>query len=135
MTYEEALAAFGLPAEPRFRDDLRRLLVEEIERAGRDEDGEEMLRALCVQLFSLGFVEDAPLLWRAKRANFDMWCGLDIQLLCGAGLAQTRALLAGVGDEAAADALQYLDTCVEAGDFDGWTPARTIDQYRDYFGL
>ena len=40
MTYKEALAAFGLPADPRFRDDLR---------------------ALCVQRFNLGIAANAPL--------------------------------------------------------------------------
>src|SRR4051812_39781827 len=58
MTSEEAFREFGLPASPERREQIRQLLVEEIEREKRGEAGEEMLRTLCVLLFSLGIPED-----------------------------------------------------------------------------
>ena len=94
MTSSEALQKFGLPASPQYHDEIRRLLADEIELEKRGESGEEMLRTLCVQLFSLGAVEDALLIWEAKRSSFDAGCGLDIQFLCGAGLPATKAFLA-----------------------------------------
>jgi hypothetical protein len=82
MNYEEALQEFGLPASSNQRNDIRRLLVEETERERRGDGQPEILRTLCVQLFSIGEVEDALLIWSAKESSFDMGCGLDIQFLC-----------------------------------------------------
>jgi hypothetical protein len=47
-----------------------------------------------LQLFSLGVAEDALLVWDAKQSSFDAGCGLDVQFLCGAGLAATKGYLA-----------------------------------------
>ena len=135
MTYDEALQKFGLPASPESRDRIRRLLAGQIELEKREEGGEEMLRVLCLQLFSLGSVEDALLIWEAKQSSFDACCGLDIQLLCGAGLEATKGFLAKSGDPAAPAALDYLIECEEAGDFEGWLPRQSIDHYRKYYGI
>ena len=89
MTSDETLQKFGLPASPHRREEIRRLLAVEIERERRGESGEEMLRTLCVQLFSLGVAEDALLVWDASSRVFDAGCALDVQFLCGAGLAAT----------------------------------------------
>ena len=56
---------------------------------------EEMLRTLCIQLFSLGVAEDSLLIWDAKQSSFDAGCGLDVQFLCGAGLEATKEFLSG----------------------------------------
>lgn len=135
MTSSEALQKFGLPASPQYHDEIRRLLADEIELEKRGESGEEMLRTLCVQLFSLGAVEDALLIWEAKRSSFDAGCGLDIQFLCGAGLPATKAFLARSDTRSAAAALEYLTACQKGGDFDDWTPQSTIEQYRAYYEL
>src|SRR5581483_10198345 len=130
MSYEEALQKFGLPALPVNRDEIRRLLEEEIERERRGESGEEILRTLCVQLFSLGVVEDALLIWDAKHSSFDAGCGLDIQFLCGAGLNSTKEFLSKSSAKTASAALEYLAACEQAGDFQDWTPQKTIDYHR-----
>lgn len=135
MTFDEALQKFGLPASPADGDEIRRLLAEEIDRARRWEDGEEMLRTLCVQLFSLGVVEDALLIWDAKHSNFDAGCGLDVQFLCGAGLSITKAFLAASKEPTAAEALDYLTLCERAGDFAEFSPAVWVAQYRRYYDL
>lgn len=135
MTSNEAFQKFGLPASPQHRAEIRQFLTEEIEREKRGESGEEMIRTLCVQLFSLGVVEDALLIWDAKQSSFDAGCGLDVQFLCGAGLPATREFLAKSSDPSASAALQYLTECEQTGDFDGWTPQSSIEQYRGYYGL
>ena len=135
MTCDEALQRFGLPAAPEHRDEIRRLLAEEIERERRGEGGEEVLRTLCVQLFSLGVVDDALLIWDAKQSSFDAASGLDVQFLCGAGLQATRDFLARCDSPAAPAALNCLRECEQAGDFEDWTPQASVSQYRDYYDL
>jgi hypothetical protein len=135
MNYEQALQAFGLPASPVYREQILRLLVEETERARRSKDEEEMLRTLCIQLFSLGVVEDALLIWDAKESTFDAFAGLDIQFLCGAGLQTTKDFLAASSVPAAERALSYITNCEKDGDFVNFSPAAWIAQYRQYFGL
>lgn len=135
MTSDDTLQRFGLPASPHHRGEIRQLLSEEIERERRGESGEEMLRTLCVQLFSLGVADDALLIWDAKQSSFDAGCGLDVQFLCGAGLAETKAYLAKSSNPSASAALEYLTECEQAGEFADWTPQASIDQYRSYYGL
>ena len=135
MNYEEALQEFGLPASPNQRTDIRRLLVEETERERRGEGRPEILRTLCVQLFSIGEVEDALFIWSAKRSSFDMGCGLDIQFLCGAGLEATKGFLEVSNAPEANSALGYLIRCEQSGDFKDWSPQKTIAFHRAYYHL
>jgi hypothetical protein len=135
MTYADILQKFGLPASPTHRDEIRRLLAQEIERERNGGSGEEMLRILCLQLFSLGAAEDSLLIWDAKQSSFDAGCSLDVQFLCGPGLDATRQYLTKLNTESAHAALEYLGKSVESGDFDGWTPQETIADYRRYFGI
>jgi hypothetical protein len=135
MTSSKALQKFGLPASPHNRAEIRQLLAEEIEREKQGKSGEEMLRTLCVQLFSLGLADDSLLIWDAKRSSFDAGCGLDVQFLCGAGLSATREFLAKSSAPTAAAALEYLGKCEQAGDFDDWRPESSVEQYRGYYGL
>lgn len=94
-----------------------------------------MLRSLCSQLFSPRIAEDALLIWDAKQSSFDAGCGLDVQLLCGAGLATTKEYLARSGAPSASAVLEYLTECEQSSDFADWIPQATIDQYRSYYGL
>jgi hypothetical protein len=135
MTYDETLKKFGFPASANYREEIRRLLAEEIERERRGEAGDEMLRTLCLQLFSLGVAEDALLIWDAKQSSFDAGSGLDVQFLCGAGLAVTKDYLAKSSAESASDVLKYLTQCEQTGDFADWTPQQTLAEYRRYYGL
>jgi hypothetical protein len=127
MTYNEVLLKFGLPAHPQFRDEIRQLLMEEIVLARESKDREEMLRLLTVQLFSIGNVEDSLIIWAAKRSNFDASIIVDIEAVCGAGLAETKAYLARINDSSAKEALEYLIGCEQGGQFTGWKSQSTID--------
>jgi hypothetical protein len=132
MTYEEALQKFGLPALPQYRDEIRQLLVNEIELERKGKGDEELLLALSWQLFSIGLVEDSFLIWEAKQSSEYAIFAIDTQLVCGAGLDATIEYLTMSTDQSASTILDELTECVQAGDFDGWTPQWTIDQYRKY---
>src|SRR5215203_4766230 len=108
MTTDEAIEQFGLPASQPSRDAICSLLGAELERERSEEGDQELLRALCAQLFSIGKVEDSLLIWEAKGCNFDAMCGIDVQFLCGAGLQPTKDFLAASNDPSASNALWYL---------------------------
>jgi hypothetical protein len=75
------------------------------------------IRLSAFLLYKIGNVEDVPLLWKAKEANFDTFCGLDIQLLVGAGVEETLAYLKGLSDKDSLAAAIYITECRDAGDF------------------
>jgi hypothetical protein len=125
-----ALARFGLPARPEDRDTIVAALDEQVKLEADEEGDQFLMRLLCVQLFSLGQVEDSLRVWRAKSCNFDTHCGIDVQFVCGAGLEPTKAYLRHVGGDDALDALDYLVKCEAGGDFAGFSPERVIDAER-----
>ena len=81
-----------------------------------------LMRLCCVQLFHAGDLADVLAIWSAKESSWDAHCSIDIQRLCGAGLAETRDYLGSLGTPDATEALGYLEECVEAGDFDDFMP-------------
>lgn len=86
----------------------------------------ENIKLCAYLLYKLGQVEDSLLLWRAKNTNFDTLCGIDVQLLVGAGVEQTLAFLRTQDTEEAQAAIEYIEECVETGDF------KDLDGYRAY---
>jgi hypothetical protein len=137
MTLDEVLEKFGLPPSPRDEYKIRQLLLEEIARARRGEVGVdvETLRALGAQLFSLGRVEDALVIWDAKQSSFDASCCVDVQLLCGAGLEATKKYLAHSHASCAPRVLDYLTKCEQSGDFVNWTPQSGLAEYQRYYRI
>lgn len=138
MINAEIFQKYGVPATSENREAIRQLLTGEIARATENEEAREdaeRLRLLCVQLFSLGNIEDCLLIWQAKTLSFDTFCGLDVQFLCGAGLEETKAFLQISPDPRAPDALEYLQECEEGGDFRDWTPQAWLANYQNYFGV
>lgn len=92
----------------------------------------ENIKLCAYLLYRLGYVEDSLLIWKAKSTNFDTGCGVDIQLLVGAGIERTIAYLKKQNSQEAKDAVQYIAEGVESGDFKnlaGWQ-----EFYRNYFG-
>ncbi|HEY8916631.1 MAG TPA: hypothetical protein VIM87_09340 [Chitinophaga sp.] len=65
-----------------------------------------------------GQVEDCLKVWKAKRVDFDTYCGVDIQLIPFAGVDKTITFLRTQTDNEAKKALEYILACSEAGDFD-----------------
>jgi hypothetical protein len=79
------------------------------------------MRVRCLQLFNAGQPQDIQNIWQAKASSWDAHCAIDVQLLCGTGLESTRTHLAADGSAEARKAREYLDECVAAGDFDGFS--------------
>ena len=88
-----------------------------------DEGMSDDLRPSAFLLFKIANVEDSFLIWQAKEANFDTFCGLDIQLTVGAGVDETIAYLKGLSNESASAAATYIEECRETGDF------KNLDKY------
>lgn len=117
MNADECLRRYGLRPTGADLDAVRTLLAREIEREYDEEGDRDLMRLCCVQLFHAGELRDVLLIWRAKGSSFDAHCTVDVQLLCGAGLAETKAYLGTEGSADAADALEWLAGCEETGDF------------------
>jgi hypothetical protein len=84
-------------------------------------------------LFSVGDMVDVMPIWRAKRSNFDAACGIDIQFMCAAGYAETKAYLATCKVPDAEQALQYLEMC--EADFRDWAPLGHLLYWKRYYSL
>ena len=136
MDADESLRRFGLVPSDDALPEIRALLAREAadEREGRARE-EDLALLCCVQLFSRGLLEDVLRIWDAKRSGMDLGAALDIQFLCGPGLEATKNYLASQQGEAAADALKYLAECEQAGDFEEFSPAEHLADYRHYFDV
>lgn len=136
MTAQESLRRFGLVPDDASLPEVRELLAREAEAERKGTLRAEDLAYLCsIQLFSRGRLEDVLRIWDAKVSGMDLGASIDIQLLCGAGLAETKAFLAGRGTREAAGALGYIEECEAAGDFEDFSVASRMAQYRDYFAI
>ena len=129
------LGRYGLPAKLTDRPMIVTALEEQIGLETREEGDQYVMRLLCVQIFSLGLAEDSLVIWRAKSCNFDTMCGIDVHLLCGAGLEETKSFLAGADTQDAIEALEYLRKCEACGDFDGFSVERASAEHREYYGM
>jgi hypothetical protein len=56
-----------------------------------------------------------------------------VQLLCGAGLKETKDYLAAKESEEASAALAYLLSCEETGDFTDFSVERKSGWYAEYY--
>jgi hypothetical protein len=136
MDVDESLKLFGMTPSEEQLPRIREMLEQEAdkERHGRERT-EDLALLCCVQLFSRGQLEDVLRIWAAKRSGFDLASYLEVQLLCGAGLEETKQFLSRQTDPEAGKALTYLTKCEQAGDFTGFSPAAFLNTYRNYFGV
>lgn len=132
MDDEESLRRYGLRPAGRDLDEVRATLHDQT-RLSQDEQDTELMRLCCVQLFNAGLVDDVLSIWRAKESSWDAQCALDIQLLCGAGLEETKRHLAADGSADAADALGYLAECEATGDFAGFSVEEQARGWAHYY--
>lgn len=100
-----ALPPEGLP--------LARLLFDLHTEAGGEMSDD--LRLFSFLLFRLGQPEDSLRVWKAKHANFDAGCGLDLQLALGAGIERTFSFLRASDDPLAPEILEDLQSDLEGG--------------------
>jgi len=135
MTENECLTRFGIVPDVSDLPTIREILRSEIQAAQSEEDDSGLMKLCCIQLFSAGDPTDSMLIWSAKRSSFDNGINIDVQLLCGAGVARTKEHLSSIGSEYAKHALQYITECEASGDFDCFATDEVLDFYRNYYGL
>jgi hypothetical protein len=136
MNVEESLARFGLVPDDDALPEIRELLAREAEAERSGGEREDDLALLCcVQLFARGYLEDVLRIWDAKSSGFDLGCYLDVQFLCGAGVAKTKAFLEASADVRAEAALAKIVSCEHAETFKNFSPAGHLAHYRRYFGV
>jgi len=135
MDVEESLRRYGLSPAPTALADVRQLLADETARESREQGAgdTELMRLCCVQLFAGANVEDVRAVYLAKTASMDADAAIEVQLLCGAGLDETKRYLAGQDDEVARAALSRIVDSEGAGDFTDFAVATQMDAYREYY--
>ncbi len=135
MDEDESLQWYGLHPRGESLDEVRELLSLQAakERAAQGRGDVELMKLCCVQLFNAGELRGVLSIWRAKTASMDAHCSIEAQLLCGAGLAETKAFLAGRSMQEAEVALRRLTVCETAGDFEGFSVAKWSESYADYY--
>ena len=135
MDEDESLRLYGLHPVGTDLDEVRELLRGQTERERRSQGAgdTELMKLCCVQLFNAGVIDDVLLIWSAKTASMDAACSIDVQLLCGRGLAETKAYLSLLRTPEAEAAYQRLLECEEAGDFEGFRVEEYSAQWADYY--
>jgi hypothetical protein len=135
MDEDECLDRYGLHPAGVGLDEVRGLLGEQIrmERQAQGRGDTELMKLCCVQLFNAGSLDDVLLIWEAKSASMDAACSIDIQLMCGGGLARTKAHLLSQPLPEAEAALQRLLDCEKAGDFEDFSVEGQSAQYAAYY--
>ncbi|MFJ9725409.1 hypothetical protein ACIRP3_21910 [Streptomyces sp. NPDC101209] len=131
MDEDESLLRYGLHPAGANLDEVRGLLLAQTQLEKRAQG--ELMKLCCVQLFNASVLEDVLLIWQAKTASMDADCAIDIQLLCGSGLARTKAYLSSRRIPQAEAALQRLIRCEAAGDFEDFTTAGHSARYAAYY--
>lgn len=135
MDEETGLRRYGLRPSERDLDEIRQILEAQtaVERRSQGDGDTDLMKLCCVQLFNAGVLDDVLRIWRAKESSFDALCSIDVQLLCGAGLEQTKTYLAAQRSEDAAATLEYLRQCEAAGDFADFSVADRSSWYSRYY--
>lgn len=123
MDEDESLHRYGLNPEGADLDEVRDLLTTQT----------RLMKLCCVQLFNAGVTDDVLLIWQAKTAGMDADGSIDIQLLCGSGLARTKTFLSGQRLPEAEAALRRLIRCEAAGDFDDFSTQEHSAGYGAYY--
>ncbi|MFM9596387.1 hypothetical protein ACKI1J_16905 [Streptomyces scabiei] len=137
MDEDESLRRYGLHPVGAHLDEVRDLLAVQtrLEKRAQGDGDTELMKLCCVQLYNAGLLEDVLLIWKAKSASMDAACSIDIQLLCGSGLATTKTYLSSVRLPEAEAALRRLLLCESAGDFEDFSVEGHSDFYATYYAL
>jgi hypothetical protein len=135
MNEDESLRRYGLRPVVEDLDHVRDILEAQaaLERREQGDGDTELMKLCCVQLFNAGNLDDVLPIWRAKESSWDAHCSIDVQLLCGAGLEETKAYLATEKSEDASEALDYLVSCEATGDFLNFSVENRSRFYARYY--
>jgi hypothetical protein len=137
MTEDECLQRFGLSPEPEDVAEIRDLLRQQaaVERESQGCGDTMLMKLLCIQLFSVGDVNDTLAIWNAKTASMDADCSIDVQLLCGDGLAETKTFLTAASSDQSQAALNRILEREAAGDFEDFSREDLLTFYKSYYGI
>jgi hypothetical protein len=132
---DESLRRYGLRPSAADLEQVRELLEAHaaLERQRQGDGDTELMKLCCVQLFTAGDVGDVLTIWQAKTSSWDAHCSIDVQLLCGAGLEETKAYLGAEGSEDGSAALDCLLACEAAGDFVDFSVKGQSGSYARYY--
>ncbi|MFE0700023.1 hypothetical protein [Streptomyces sp. NPDC058872] len=135
MDEDESLDRYGLHPVGADLDEVRGLLSahRRREEAAQGDGDTELMKLCCVQLFNAGVLDDVLHIWRAKTASMDADISIEVALLCGGGLAGTKAYLRSLHSPEAGAALQRLTSSEAAGDFEGFSVAGLSARYADFY--
>lgn len=134
MNEDDILSKFGVIPRTEDLPEIRRLLAAEIERESRSGAGEtDSMRLHCIQLFANGTLEDTLSIWQAKKSGWDASMSIEVQLLCGRGLNDTKNHLASHPSQLAKAALDYILESEKCGDFVEFMPADWLAEYVAYY--
>jgi hypothetical protein len=92
------------------------------------------MRLCCFLLFRAGLLKDVPRIWRAKTSSMDADASIDLQLLCGAGLEETKRYLRELGSDEAEAASRRLLTNEVSGELDGFSAGEYAASQEAYYG-
>jgi hypothetical protein len=137
MTEDELLGRYGLAPAAADLPAIRALLGDHTERE-RESQGRgdtAVMRLCCALLFVAGDLADVLRIWRAKRASMDAAASIDVQLLCGAGLAVTKEYLAAIDSDEARAAGARLVEGEGFAEFAEFTPAGFVAELARYYGV
>ncbi|MEV0971745.1 hypothetical protein [Microtetraspora glauca] len=135
MNEDENLRRYGLQPSAEDLDEVREMLAAQatLEHRAQGDGDTELMKLCCVQLFNAGSLDDVLCIWQAKTSSFDAQCSIDVQLLCGAGLEETKAHLSAANSGDASAALDYLLECEAAGDFVDFSVETASRWYAKYY--
>ncbi|WBW99489.1 hypothetical protein [Oceanirhabdus sp. W0125-5] len=122
------LDKFGVYPKEEYRDEIKELLIEEIENEEYTES-HECLRVLCFLLFSIGNVEDCELIWKAKMLNMDAGCMVDVVFLCGAGYNETISY---IGNKVGLEKMKCILRQYIGEEFD---KEEVINEFKKYYNI
>ncbi|MFF0401136.1 hypothetical protein ACFYSJ_36250 [Streptomyces sp. NPDC005248] len=134
MDEDACLHRYGLHPVDAGLDEVRGLLRVHIrlEQQAQGDGDTELMKLCCVQLYNACSLDDVLLIWTAKCASMDADCSIDIQLLCGSGLARTKAYLLSECLPEAEAALQGLLDCERVAGFEDFSVEGHSAQYAAY---
>lgn len=95
---------------------------------GFDYEFNDPFRMCGLLLYKIANVEDSLLLWQIKEIDMDTGCGLETQMLTGAGVDETIAYLRGLKTEFALRGARHIELNRE--DFFDF-----VEAFEDYFGI
>lgn len=132
MNVDELVERFGLHPAGTDLAEIRRILISHTmrERQAQGDGDTEVMKLCSLMLFNAAEPADTLLIWWAKESSMDSSSAIDVQLLCGRGLAATKAHLESETTDQAAEALDYLRACEAADDFEEFT----VEGYSSWWG-